>query len=114
MSDTLETTAAAEDAERRVAERVGDGPPLAVLGMSAQVHDVSRRGICLIAAELPAPGERLRLELRDMISRTSCALDGVVVWVRGDRAGLRWVDLQLWQDVWLLQRFELWLGRESG
>ncbi len=101
------------DAERRQVPRLADGPPLTVIGTPAAVHDVSRAGICLLWPEAPKPGQRTQLQLRDEVSQSACEMQAMVIWHREGRVGLCWVDMQPWQDVWLLQRFELWLGRED-
>jgi hypothetical protein len=99
--------------ERRRFERVLC-PPLHVSGLRATARDVSRGGIAL-TVEHPLPrGLRVRLTLRDAISRTTCELYAEVVACRGTRAGLRWLEVTPEQDLWLSQRVHIWLLALEG
>jgi hypothetical protein len=96
-------------ADRRRHDRLSDCLPLQVGGLAARVHDISRRGICLILEEPVAGGDRYRLSLKDTLDGSSVSIEGEVVWSVNDRAGLRWVELSKEQDRWLFQRFTVWL-----
>jgi hypothetical protein len=102
-----------EPGERRRQPRLGC-PPLFVDGLPALVHDVSRTGIAILVDVPVYPGEVHRLILTDAINESSQLLEAEVVWCDGERAGLRWCNLNVEQNSWLRHRFEAWLGALEG
>jgi hypothetical protein len=102
-----------EATERRRAARL-DCPPLFVDGLSAVVQDVSRSGIALLVDHPVRQGEVYRLTLTDAIDESFETLQAEVVWYHSKKAGLRWCNLSLEQELWLGQRFKAWLGALVG
>jgi hypothetical protein len=102
-----------EPGERRRQPRLAC-PPLFVDGLPALVQDVSRTGISILVDVPLIPGDTHRLILTDAIIESTQLLDAEVVWFDGERAGLRWCNLNAEQNSWLRSRFEAWFGALEG
>lgn len=100
--------------ERRRSPRLAGCPPVALLGRSGYVQDISRGGICLVSRQPIKVGDRQPLQLRDDLDGSQQTLEAEVVWVAGGRAGFRWVRLTAAQDAWLSRRFVVWLQALEG
>ena len=100
--------------ERRRTPRLAGCPPVALIGRSGYVQDISRGGICLVSRVPLKVGERHRLQLRDDLDGSQQSLEAEVVWAGAGRAGLRWVRLTPEQDAWLGRRFTAWLMALEG
>jgi len=75
----------------------------------AEVCDVSIGGAGVQVREPLAPGERRRVELRDVEGRLAHVVEAEVTWHAphpsdGGRAGLRWLNLTPEQQAWLRYR----------
>jgi len=101
-------------ADRRRQDRLGNCPPLSVSGLAAAVYDVSRTGVSLLVQEPLRIGDRFHLVLTDTMDQTTLSVDAEVIWCRQGRAGLRWLELSLEQDMWLLNHFQTWFRQMDG
>ncbi len=59
-------------------------------------------------------GQRFHLVLTDALDESHLAIEAEVVWLRGERAGFRWVSLKPEQDSWLAGRFQAWIAALIG
>ena len=96
-----------EGAERRGEPRI-PSQRLRMGGPWAAVLDLSLSGAGLIVETPLQPGARCELVLVEGLLKTRQQIRAEVVWCRGGRAGLRWIDLTDDQRRWLRDCFAAW------
>lgn len=96
-----------ELAARRAHPRMA-GPPVAVSGLRARVHDISRGGMSLTLYAAAEVGDRFELVLTDTLVHYAQEVVAEIVWAVRGRVGMRWVGLTERQQEWLDERFSFW------
>lgn len=92
---------------RRQYERI-QNPPLAVEFVSARVQDISLGGICLVLDPDEAIQDRYELFLTGGLYYFAEEITAELVWQKGNRVGLRWVNMDNEQLRRMQGYFEQW------
>ena len=80
-----------------------------VVGLPVIVCDVSEGGFGAIFQEPVETGRRFCVVMGDSVSDLTGTLVTEVAWVAGLRAGLRWVEVESWDQIELNSRIKDWL-----